>query len=74
MLPHGYVLMFLSVIFSGALSMFGASVAIIRRGDEQAERLKEMVYVGVGLGALVALAAFVGICFTVVDMVRFTRM
>jgi len=54
--------------------MFGASVAIIRRGDEQAERLKEMVYVGVGLGALVALAAFVGICFTVVDMVKFSRM
>ena len=54
--------------------MFGGSVAILRRNDEQTERLKELMYVGVGLGALVALAAFVGICFTVVDMVRFNRM
>ena len=71
---HGYILMFLAVVFSGAMSMFGGSVAILRRNDEQTERLKELMYVGVGLGALVALAAFVGICFTVVDMVRFNRM
>jgi len=74
MSAHGYVLMFLAVVFSGSLSMFGKSVAIIRRNDEQSERLKEMVYVGAGLGALVALACLVAICFVTVDMVKFNRM